>query len=117
MLSNSHGILDLKLSSPPTPIISLWEIAEDQPPAEREFFMKKNHEILIFSNLASFFTYLFYFCKNDSETRRSFNGKIKRKNQKEASLPLTQVWICEKMQRETELKERKMDCDWNIEAF
>ena len=97
MLSNSHGILDLKLSSTSSPIISLWEIAEDQPPAEREFFMKKNHEILIFSNLASFFTYLFYFCKNDSETQRSFNGKIKRKIPKEASLPLTQVWKEEKI--------------------
>ena len=49
MLSNSHGILDLKLSSTSSPIISLWETAEDQPPAEREFFMTKkswNFDIL-----------------------------------------------------------------------
>ena len=98
MLSNSHGILDLKLSS--TLNTNYFAVRDCGGPTScwaRIFHEKKNHEILIFSNLASFFTYLFYFCKNDSETRRSFNGKIKRKNLKEASLPITQVWNEEKI--------------------
>jgi len=60
MLSNSHGILDLKLSSPPTPIISLWEIAEDQPPAEREFFMKKKIMKFWYSQISLHFLPIFF---------------------------------------------------------
>ena len=108
MLSNSHGILDLKLSS--TLNTNYFAVRDCGGPTScwaRIFHEKKNHEILIFSNLASFFTYLFYFCKNDSETRRSFNGKIKRKNLKEASLPITQVWNEEKIAKRNLIKNWK----------